>query len=382
MGTPKATGAVVPTEVSPELLEPLVTVVAVLGELGATAGDVHLAGPPGSLRAGLVALIGNIGRAMGHRHGEATRLRHALATAEATRATTGATTGTTPEPTAVPPGDSAVPRATAGDAWATVATITCKWREAVASVEATWATVARDATHLRDVCSTVATARATPGATMGHLLEALAQENRACQELLEATRALPMASELSTAFSEVATHRRQVADASAGLRAATEATEKTAVAMVETAGAREWGRRAAVAQEPLGRLVAACHTATRFYCHLRCLLEDIEATVAAMAAGHGGPEAPGVAQEGPGVPTATMTMQGGPDVPKDLMAVVTVAEKLWDASARLAQGHLLGTLRMARGLLVTLGVPDATAATAVSQRCRDATAALPGLLLQ
>lgn len=376
-------------QVSPELLEPLVTVVAILGELGATPGDVPLAEPPGSLRAGLVALIAKISRAMGHRHGEATRLRCALATAGAARATTGATTVATPEPAAVPPGDPAVPRATAEDPWATVATITRKWREAVASVEVTWARLAGDAVRLRDTCGTAATAGATAGVTMGDLAAAVAQQHEASQELLAASRALPVTLEVATIAEVVTAHKTRVAEASAGLQAATEATEKTAVAMVETAVAGERGRRAAVAHEPLGRLVAACQGVTRFYCHLRCCLEDIEATVAAMAAGHsgperghGGPEAPGVAQEASGVPRATMTMQGGPGVPEDLMAAVAVAEVLWDASARLAKGHLLETLRVVRGLLVTLGVPDATAATTVAQRCRDATAALPGLLLR
>ncbi|XP_075594516.1 uncharacterized protein LOC142598927 [Balearica regulorum gibbericeps] len=360
METPGATRATTPPEASPELLQPLVAVVAILGELGATPGDVPLARPPGSLRAGLLALVAKISRAMGHHHREAARLRHALAT-------TGATTGTTPEPAAVPPADPAVPKATIGNAWATVATIAREWREAVALVEATWTTVAGDAACLRDTCGTAATVGATTGATTGHLAAAMAQEDKAYQELLVAARALPVASELATAVSEVAAHRTRVAEARAGLQAATEATERTAVAMVETAVARERGQRAAVAHEPLGRLVAACQGATSFYRHLRHRLEGIEATVAAMAAQHGGPEAPGVAQEGPGVP-------------EDLMAAVAVAETLWEASGRLAQGHLLGTLRVARELLVTLGVPSATTAATVAQRCRDATAALSGLL--
>ncbi|XP_074020907.1 uncharacterized protein [Numenius arquata] len=368
METPEATtGAIVPPEVSPELLEPLVTVVATLGELGATPGDIPLAVPPGSLRAGLVALIANIKRAMGHGHGEATRLRRALATARAT-------TGATPEPAAVPPGDPTVPRTTTGDPWATVMTITHAWREAVASVEATWATLAGDAVRLRDACGTLATPGATTRVTASHLEAAMAQQDRARQKLLEATRALPVTSEVASVAEVLTAHRKQVAEASAGLEAATEAIEKTAVAMVETAVTEEQGRRATVAHEPLGRLVAACHGATHFYYHLRRCLEDIEATVGATAARHGGPdggqggpEAPGVAQEGPGVP-------------KDLMAAVAVAEALWDASARLAKGHLLGTLRVARELLATLGVPNATVAISVAQRCRDATAALPGLL--
>ncbi|XP_069738093.1 antifreeze protein Maxi-like [Phaenicophaeus curvirostris] len=321
-----------PWQVSPELFEPLVTVVATLGVLAATPGDVPVAGPARSLRAGLVALVATVKRAMSHPRGEATNLRGALATT--------------------------------GDAGATAATIARKWREAVTAVAAAWAAAEGAAVALRDACGAVAAAVATGGVTVGHLVTAVAQEGRARQELLVATRQLPLAAELASGTSEVATHRTRVAEASAGLRAATEATEKTAVAVVETAEAKERGQRAAVAQGPLGRLVAACHEATGFYCHLQHLLEDIEATV---ATGRGGPEAPEVAGEGPGVP-------------RDLMAAVAAAEKLWDTSALLAKGHLLETLRMVRGLLVTLGTPDATAATTVAQRCRDATAALPGLL--
>lgn len=350
---------------------------AVLGELGATPGDVPLAGPAGSLRAGLVALVTNILQAMGHRHGEARRLRHALATTGTVRATTEATPG----PAVVPPGNPAVPRTTAGDPWATVAAITREWQKAVALVEATWATVAGDATHLRDACGTAATAEATPGVTACDLAAAVAREDAACQELLEATatRALPVASEVATVAEVLTAHRARVAEASAGLQVATKATEKTVVATVESMAAGERSRRAAVAHEPLGRLVAACHKATYLYCHLRRWLEHIEATV---AAGHGGPEAPEVTQEVPGGPRATVTVQGGLGGPEDLLAAVTVAEALWDASARLAKGHLQRTLREVRGLLVTPDVPDATVAATVVQHCQDATAAIPGLLLK
>ncbi|KAM6228661.1 uncharacterized protein M6G45_016277 [Spheniscus humboldti] len=384
----------------PRAARTLVTVVAVLGELGATAGDVTLAGPPGSLRAGLLALIAKIIQAMGHGHRGATHLRRALATAGATKATTGTATGTTPEPAAVPPGDSSVPRATAGDAWATVATIaTRKWQEVVASVEATWTVVAGDAARLRDACRTVATAgdrrrdhRGPPGSGSGPgrrgVPGAAGSHPGAAGDLGVGHSGLGGGSPPDTggrgqrgAAGDHQGHRED-GDGHGGVGGG-----KTAMATVESAEARERERRAAAALEPLGHLVTACHGATRFYGHLRCLLKDIEATVAAMAAGHGGPEwghsgpeAREVAQEGPGVPRATATTRGDPGVPKDLMAAVAAAEALWDANARLAQGHLLGTLRMARGLLLTCGVTDATAAATVAQRCRDATSALPGLL--
>ncbi|XP_074786754.1 uncharacterized protein LOC141972687 [Athene noctua] len=329
METPEATGATVPLEVSPKLLEPLVTVVATLGELGATPGDVPLPKPPGSLRTGLVDLIFNISRAMEHHQGEATYLQYdALATA--------------------------------GDNWATVGTIIPKWRESVASVEAAWAKIEEKVTLLQDACGAVATTEATTGVSKSEVAEALARENSAYQNLLKATRDLPMALERDMMDEAVKTHETQVAEASTELQAATKATEATVDAALHARNVKEWERLVAVAQEPLGRLVAACQRATLFYRHLWHCLKDIEATR------HGGPEAPGVAQ-------------GGPGGPKDPLAAVAVAKTLWDASARLASVYLLRTLRKVRGLLVT---PNATGATAVAQCCREATAALPGLLSQ
>ncbi|XP_065510881.1 uncharacterized protein LOC136000822 [Caloenas nicobarica] len=366
MGTPGATRVLVTPEVSPALLEPLVAAVATLGEFGAIAGDIPVATSPGSLRAGLVALVATIGRAMGHQPCGATSLRSLLRTLGATGAT-GATTGdtwattvtpgateatvattATPAATAaLPPGDPDVPKAAPGATWAAVATITRRWREAVASAAATWATAAGDAERLRDAVVTVATAGATADVPKGHLAAAVAQEEAALRGLLAATRALPVATEVAAVASEVMSHGERVAQASAGLRAASEATEAAAVTAVAAGVARERGRCAAAAAGPLGRLVAACHGATGFYCHLQRLLEDVEAAVAS----------------------------GGPG--EELVATVTAAETLWDASARLAKCHLLGTLRVARGLLVTGGVPDVTA---VERGCRKARAAIPGLL--
>ncbi|OXB50920.1 hypothetical protein ASZ78_011674, partial [Callipepla squamata] len=61
-------------------------------------------------------------------------------------------------------------------------------------------------------------------------------------------------------------------------------------------------------------------------------------------------------------------------VPKEL---VLVAEVLWDASARLAQEHLLATLQGARSLLATSSV---TEATKVTQSYQEPTNILPRLL--
>ena len=113
----------------------------------------------------------------------------------------------------------------------------------------------------------------------------------------------------------------------------------------------------------LEQLVAACMGAYNYYSHVEHCLRDIKAMVG-VTTGGGGPD----------VPKAT---QGDMGIPKELAEIVVVAEALWDASARLAQEHLLGTLRGVRSLLATSSV---TEATKVTQRCQEATNALPGLL--
>ncbi|XP_035169321.1 uncharacterized protein LOC118158745 isoform X2 [Oxyura jamaicensis] len=333
MWTPNVTEATSATEVSPELLKPLVAVVATLGKLGATARDVPLAKPWGSLRAGLLNFSSGVREAMRHRHGEATRLRRTLSAAA--------------QPTAEGPG---VPKATA-------VAIACEWLKAVASVEAAWAKLKVEAAGLKDACEVAAAAGAAAGATaeatVGHLMGAVALETEARGGFLRATHLLPMTLEPTEVVEVVAAHDARVAEAQSGLQEASKATEEAAAAAVAAVTARERGRQAAVAHELLGDLVVACDGAYHYYCHLQRRVKDIEAMVA---------------------PKAT---QGDPGIPKGLAEAVAVAEALWGASACLAQEHLLGTLRVVRGLLST---GDTTEATAVAQRCQDATTALPGLL--
>ncbi|XP_038027725.1 uncharacterized protein [Anas platyrhynchos] len=334
MWTSDVTGATSPTEVSPELLKPLVDVVATMGKLGATSGHIPLAKPWESLRGGLLTFRAGVREAVIHRDGEAARLRRALATT--------ATEG---------PG---VPAATA------VATVS-GWLKAVATVEAAWAKLKAEATGLKDACAVVAetgaTAGATAGAAMGKLAEAIAREDEACKNLRAATHLLPLALEPTEPAEKMEAHDARLAGAQAGLQAASKATEEEAVVVAHKMKAKEWGQRAAVACELLGQLVVACDGAHRYYCHLQRRLKDIEAMV--------GPEA----------------TQGDAGSPKGLAEAVAVAEALWVASARLAQEHLLGMLKVVHVLLTTGGTTDGTAeATDLARRCQDATTALPGLL--
>ncbi|XP_064557460.1 uncharacterized protein LOC135441836 [Zonotrichia leucophrys gambelii] len=104
----------------------------------------------------------------------------------------------------------------------------------------------------------------------------------------------------------------------------------------------------------LERLVAACDEATAFPRELQCLLRDIEATLKG-------------------------TNEASPDVPEDLVAKVAVAEQLWEANARLATHHLVGTLPDIIKLLFT-GGPDCPSACGVAERCQRAIEDIPSLL--
>ncbi|XP_072192010.1 uncharacterized protein [Excalfactoria chinensis] len=270
-------------------------------------------------------------RAMVHPDGEASLLRRAL---EASKEQPGA-------PTA----------------------ITDSWQKAVTAVKDIWAKLQEDAAGLRNACGTVATAKVTTEATKGHLVEAVTQEDKAHKELIAATRVVPLSSEVAQVTEVVAAHDARVAEAREGLQAATKATEEVAAAVVAAIAAKERGQHAAVAHGLLEQLAAACMGAYNYYSHVEHCLRDIKAMVGATTR-----------DGGPDVPKAT---QGDMGVPSELAEIVVVAEALWDASARLAQQHLLGTLRSVRSLLTTSSV---TEATKVTQHCQEATNALPGLL--
>lgn len=318
-------------QVSPELLQPLVTVVATLGKLGTIPGDISLGGDMGSLRARLLTFSSGVRKAMVHPDGDATLLRRAL----------GASKEQPSAPTA----------------------ITDSWQNAVTAVKDIWAKLQEDAACLKNACETVATAKATNEATKGHLVEAVTREDKAHKGLIAATRVVPLSSEVAQVTEVVAAHDARVAEAREGLQAAAKATEEVAAAVVAAIAAKERGQHAAVAHGLLEQLVAACMGAYNYYSHVEHCLRDIKAMVG-VTTGGGGPD----------VPKAT---QGDMGIPKELAEIVVVAEALWDASARLAQEHLLGTLRGVRSLLATSSV---TEATKVTQRCQEATNALPGLL--
>nr|XP_026655163.1 uncharacterized protein LOC113460751 [Zonotrichia albicollis] len=72
------------------------------------------------------------------------------------------------------------------------------------------------------------------------------------------------------------------------------------------------------------------------------------------------------------------TNGASPDVPEGLVAKVAEAEQLWEANARLAKDHLLGTLQDIK-FYFTIG-PDPQNACGVAERCQRAIEDIPRLL--
>ncbi|KAL9822885.1 uncharacterized protein GJ701_016113 isoform 2-T2 [Geothlypis trichas] len=134
---------------------------------------------------------------------------------------------------------------------------------------------------------------------------------------------------------------REAQERREAMMAASEATRATVVR-----------QRVEAALGLLERLVAACDEATAFPRELRRRVWDI---VAAL--------------EG--------TNEASPNVPEALLAKVAVAERLWEANARLTKDHLRGTVEVTMFLFTGRASPSACG---VAERCQRATEDIPRLL--
>ncbi|XP_018780955.2 uncharacterized protein LOC108963780 isoform X1 [Serinus canaria] len=317
-----------------ELLEALVDVVATLGELAATiAGpdrDVRLGMFPGSLHKALDPFISDLQDTLGH-HGH-TSLGQALA---AFRANLGAT-------------------------WAHVTAAASAWQGSVAKLEDSWAQLAKKATELHNACRDTATREATTAATANtrarDLQGTATRWEPSLHNLVAEVWQLPLALDKKEAASLVAVHAARMAAANNEVEAATKAKEEDIVATSEAGAATRRGQKAEAALGLLQRLVATCDTAMVYTWELQCQLRHIEATLKG-------------------------TNQASPDVPEALVAAVANAELLWEASARLATRHLVGTLEDTR-LLVSShpGDTGGPSGHAVAEQCQKAIEDIPMLL--
>ncbi|XP_074386178.1 uncharacterized protein LOC141725936 [Zonotrichia albicollis] len=206
-----------------------------------------------------------------------------------------------------------------------------KWQGSVAALVKSWAQVARKATKLHDTCKKVATEVAKRAATTTdwarELQDEAARDGTAQENVMELDQALGREGKV----------RRKA------MEAASEATRATMVKQLMEA-----------ALGPLERLVAACDKATAFPRELQRRVGDIEATL-------------------------NGTNEVSSKVPEDLVAQVAMAERLWEANARLAKYHLLGTLQDIIDFYFT-GGPTGPSDCAVAERCQKATKDIPRLL--
>nr|XP_054510020.1 uncharacterized protein LOC129134392 [Agelaius phoeniceus] len=206
-------------------------------------------------------------------------------------------------------------RSTPGTAWDRVTMAARKWHRSVAALVNSWAQLARAATELRNTCRNLATEAAD----------------------WEAFRT-SWARELQAKAARDGTAQEHMGELGQALG------REEGAEVVAGGWRRPWGL--------LERLVAACDGATAFPRELQRRAGDIEATLKG-------------------------TIMGFFDIPEDLVAKVAEAERLWEANARLAKDHLLGTLQDIISFYFDRGP---TSARGVAERCQRATEDIPRLL--
>ncbi|KAL9822865.1 uncharacterized protein GJ701_016099 [Geothlypis trichas] len=324
-------------EVSPALLQPQVTVVAILGELLATLPRVDekmlVFMSPGCLYWGLEEFT--------------QELRVTLYCTDGRWCHHNVTPNDDDDPL-IASDDCSVTslsraldayRSSPGTTWGHVTMVAREWQQSVSVLVNSWAELARKATKLCDTCRDVATEVADTGTFLTtqarELQDKAARDGTAQENMVGLGQALGREEGAKVVAGREAQERRRA------MRAASWATRATSK--------RQWME---VALELLERLVVACDEATTFPRELQRRVADIEAAL-----------------EG--------TNEASPKVPEELVAKVAEAEQLWEASARLAEHHLLGTLQDIIGFYFT---GDPTRTCGVAERCQRATKDIPRLL--
>ncbi|XP_064255544.1 uncharacterized protein LOC135286342 [Passer domesticus] len=306
-------------ELSPAVLHPPVTVVAILGELLATVPtreeEMLLLMSPRclywnledftkELRVTLYRLDGTWWRQ------DVTSLSRVLAACDSTTCTT----------------------------WDHVTMAASKWQGSVSELVDSWARLARVATQLhktwREVATKVADRVATATARARELQDKAARYGTLREKMLELGQALGG----EEGAEVVGRHEARVK------REARVAASEATMAIMER-------QRVEAALGLLERLVAACDEATALPQDLQCRVGDIEAALKGTNVAY-------------------------PDVPKDK---VTMAERLWEANVRLAKDHLVGAVDSIIEFYFS-GGPDRPSACGVAERCQRAIEDIPNLL--
>ncbi|XP_063037633.1 uncharacterized protein LOC134432671 [Melospiza melodia melodia] len=314
---------------SPALLQPQVTVVAILGELLATLPrrdeeKMLLLMPPGCLHRDLNEFTHQLWGTMECTKGvwyhcnvtcsygdPVTSLSQALAAYKSTPWTT----------------------------WFNVRMAASEWHESVSLLVDSWAELARKATKLcnayREVATEAASEEATATARVRKLQEKAARYGTAQKNMGE----LGQGQGREERAEVVAWDEAQVR--SMAIMAATQATRAT-----------RRRQRVEAALGLLERLVAACDEATAFPRELQHRVGDIKAALKG-------------------------TNEASPNVHEDLVAKVAEVERLWEANAHLVKGHLEGAVGDIFKFYFD-GSRDST--TGVAERCQRAIKDIPRLL--
>ncbi|XP_030826766.1 uncharacterized protein LOC115917175 [Camarhynchus parvulus] len=313
-----------PQELSPALLQPQVTVVAILGELLATLPrrDKMMLVSTADLYWDLVNFTKDLWVTLSCIDG--TWWRQIVTSDDDDAVTSLSQTLANYE-------------STPGTTWDDVTMAARKWHRSVSVLVHSWAELARKATQLHDTCTEVVTEvadmAAIATARARKLQRRAGRDGTAQENTMELGQAL---GEEEDWWCKARARREAMVAASKAARASVVREDvKAALGLLE-------------------RLVAACDEATAFPRELQRRVGDIKA-----------------AMEG--------TKEKFYDVPEDLVAKVAVAERLWEANARLAKDHLLGTV----GNIVRFyfdGAPASPCACGVAERCQRATEDIPRLL--
>ncbi|XP_059346976.1 uncharacterized protein LOC132085517 [Ammospiza nelsoni] len=230
-------------------------------------------------------------------------------------------------------------RSTPGTSRDRVTMAASEWQESVSVFMNSWAHPTRTATKLRNTCRVMAIQAAAEAAeSQAHAASwAKHLQDEAQENMRELGQALGR-EEGAEGRDEQKSWKRRYAR-----KVAREATRATR--FKERVEASLW---------LLERLVAACDEASAFPRELQHLLRDIKAIL-----------------EG--------TNAASPDVLGGFVAKVAVAEALWEANARLAKDHLLGTLPDTTRFYMN-GAPTGPSTREVAERCQRATEDIPRLL--
>ncbi|XP_059727528.1 uncharacterized protein LOC132340508 isoform X2 [Haemorhous mexicanus] len=334
-----------PQELTPSLLRPQVTVVAIVGELLATLpwrDEEMLPKSPECLCWDLICFTQEL-RATLHRIDDTWR-RQNVTSVDDDPLTSGDDDPLTSDDDDPPTSLSqplAACKSTPGTTWDHVTMAASKWHRSVSVLVNSWARLARKATKLRNACKRAVNEAAYRVAAFTawerELQDKAARYWTAQEDILELSQALGR----EEGAKVVARREAQVREEA--MEAASEARRATMVR-----------QRMEVALGLLERLVAACDEATAFPRELQRLLGNIEAPL-----------------EG--------TNEASPNVPKALVGKVALAKLLWEANICVVKNHLVGTVEYIIKFYF-FGHRTGPSTCVVAERCQRATEDITRLL--